>query len=139
MSSFMRRCCCQPQSAGNISFEGDNIDSIKINLQGHVLIVTRFPDASGSLVKWARKHRKKGSSVGMLLMADELNEVETELFASFDYVFRHYFFKHLRKGPGTSLSHFIKNWKGSDAKIMHLYTLGNISCGSSANPWPPKQ
>lgn len=68
-----------------------------------------------ALDQWAQKYRQKtNNSVGLFLMADELNSFKAESsFSNFDYVLRNYYFRD-----------------------SMMEALGNMSCGSSPSSSP---
>ncbi|KAJ3251518.1 hypothetical protein HDU77_005831 [Chytriomyces hyalinus] len=66
------------------------------------------------LVQWTLSHRRKGFSVGILVMADEKNTFGTSALFAFDYVLRNYYFEETAQ---------------SDAEPrVPLRALGNATC-----------
>ncbi|KAI8825474.1 hypothetical protein BJ741DRAFT_632159 [Chytriomyces cf. hyalinus JEL632] len=75
-----------------------------------------------TLVQWTVNHRRKGFSVGILVMADEKNTFGTSALFAFDYVLRNYYFEETAQ---------------SDAEPqVPLRALGNATCANQVSPIP---
>lgn len=95
---------------GNLNM--NSINSNKLPGSTHYMVITRGDISDVS--RWAQKHKvKHNSSIGLWLMADEIDEFKNHTnFSSFDYVIRHYYFQ-------------------SKLDLFFLRALGNHTCGSS--------
>jgi hypothetical protein len=104
-----------------LSYQYNNIAALSI--QTDTLIVAPAHDRiDDALLQWALSHRRKGFSVGLMIMADEGNNVGTSTFYGFDYVLRNYYFAQLN-GHDNDHDYYLRG-------------LGNLTCGTGP-PWAP--